>query len=40
MTELISRLRAVHAVGEGWTVDDAAELYEIARWGKGYFLDR
>jgi arginine decarboxylase len=23
--------------GELWTVTDAAELYEIARWGKGYF---
>ena len=22
---------------EPWTVDDAAELYEIARWGNGYF---
>jgi arginine decarboxylase len=23
--------------GDLWTVTDAAELYEIARWGKGYF---
>ena len=23
--------------GETWTVTDAAELYEIDRWGKGYF---
>ena len=37
MNQPISRLRAAHAVGKGWTVDDAAELYEIARWGKGYF---
>ena len=22
---------------EQWTVTDAAELYEIDRWGKGYF---
>ncbi len=22
---------------EPWTVDDAAELYEVARWGNGYF---
>src|ERR1700691_5580697 len=22
---------------ERWTVDDAAELYEVARWGNGYF---
>src|SRR6266496_3017055 len=36
MNHPISRLRS-HAVGEAWTVDDAAELYEIARWGKGYF---
>ena len=20
-----------------WTVSDAAELYEVGRWGKGYF---
>src|SRR5438477_4550113 len=37
MNQPTGRLRAAHAVGEGWTVDDAAELYEIARWGKGYF---
>ena len=23
--------------GDPWTVTDAAELYEIDRWGKGYF---
>ena len=23
--------------GEAWTVTDASELYEIDRWGKGYF---
>ena len=22
---------------EPWTVADAAELYEVARWGNGYF---
>ena len=31
--------RATRAVrlGDPWTVGDAAELYEIERWGKGYF---
>ena len=30
--------RARQALGhEQWTVTDAAETYEIARWGKGYF---
>ena len=37
MNQPISRLRSAHDVGEGWTVGDATELYEIARWGKGYF---
>src|SRR4051795_1831346 len=32
-----SRLRSAHDVGEAWTTADATELYEIARWGKGYF---
>src|SRR3954470_8955664 len=31
-----SRLRSAHDVGESWTAADATELYEIARWGKGY----
>jgi arginine decarboxylase len=31
------RSRSAHDVGEAWTVADAAELYEVARWGKGYF---
>jgi arginine decarboxylase-like protein len=22
---------------EQWTVGDAADLYEVARWGNGYF---
>jgi arginine decarboxylase len=30
-------IRAPHNVGEGWTTADATELYEIARWGQGYF---
>ena len=29
--------RTAHDVGDAWTTVDAAELYEIARWGKGYF---
>ncbi len=29
--------RAAHDVGEAWTTIDAAETYEIARWGQGYF---
>jgi arginine decarboxylase-like protein len=30
------RLKHVGA-GEVWSVSDAAELYEVPRWGKGYF---
>lgn len=37
MNNPISRLRSAHDVGESWTTADARELYEIARWGKGYF---
>jgi arginine decarboxylase len=37
MNHSIGRLRSAHDVGEDWTVADATELYEIARWGKGYF---
>ena len=33
----IIRMRSAHDVGEGWTAADATELYEIARWGQGYF---
>jgi arginine decarboxylase len=33
----ITRLRSAHDVGEAWTTADASELYEIARWGTGYF---
>jgi len=29
--------RAAHDVGEGWSTVDAAEMYEISRWGQGYF---
>jgi arginine decarboxylase len=31
------RTRSAHDVGDGWTTADATELYEIARWGQGYF---
>lgn len=33
----LGRARSAHDVGEAWTTADAAEVYEIARWGKGYF---
>ncbi len=31
------RLPRAWQVGEPWTIADAGELYEIGRWGKGYF---
>ena len=31
------RLRPPLGTHEQWTVTDATELYEVARWGKGYF---
>jgi arginine decarboxylase len=31
------RARSAHDVGDSWTSADATELYEIARWGQGYF---
>jgi arginine decarboxylase len=37
MSSAITRLRSAHDVGDVWTTTDASELYEIARWGKGYF---
>jgi arginine decarboxylase len=33
----ISRPRSAHDIGDAWTAADASELYEIERWGKGYF---
>jgi arginine decarboxylase len=36
MNSTIGRGRSATDVGE-WTVTEATELYEIARWGKGYF---
>jgi arginine decarboxylase len=32
-----SRVASAWRPGEPWTVTDASELYEIERWGKGYF---
>src|SRR5215471_10153324 len=37
MNHTLSRPREAHDVGDVWTHVDAAELYEIDRWGKGYF---
>ena len=37
MAHPIDRPRSAHNVGDAWTVTDATELYEIGRWGKGYF---
>ena len=37
MNHPIPRVRTAHEVGDPWTVTDAAELYEINQWGKGYF---
>jgi arginine decarboxylase len=37
MAHPIDRSRAAHNVGDAWTVADATELYEISRWGNGYF---
>ena len=36
MNSAITRPRSAHTVGD-WTATDASELYEVARWGKGYF---
>jgi arginine decarboxylase len=33
----IARPRSPHDVGDAWTVADASEMYEITRWGQGYF---
>ena len=37
MSTQITRLPKPGRVGEPWTIADAMELYEVARWGKGYF---
>jgi arginine decarboxylase len=36
MDIVMGRSRSAHDVGD-WTTADAAELYEVPRWGKGYF---
>jgi arginine decarboxylase len=36
MTSIASRLRN-GSVGTGWTLTEATELYDVARWGQGYF---
>ena len=32
-----SRMSRTWRVGDPWTIADASELYDVARWGKGYF---
>ena len=32
-----SRVTRTRRQGDPWTTVDASELYEIERWGKGYF---
>jgi arginine decarboxylase len=36
MTSIASRLRN-GSVGAAWTLTEATELYDVARWGQGYF---
>jgi arginine decarboxylase len=36
MTTIASRLRN-GSVGSAWTLTEATELYDVARWGQGYF---
>jgi arginine decarboxylase len=37
VTSIVKPARSAHEVGAPWTAADASELYEVARWGKGYF---
>src|SRR3954464_6587983 len=37
MNHSLTRARSAHDVGDSWTCADATELYEISRWGQGYF---
>jgi len=37
MSTPAGRLRQALPTHEQWTTSDASELYEVARWGKGYF---
>ncbi len=37
MNTSLGKGRTATDVGDTWTVSDASELYDIERWGKGYF---
>ncbi len=37
MSQRVSDATLLREPAERWTVADAAELYDVARWGKGYF---
>jgi arginine decarboxylase len=37
MAHPIDRPRSAHDIGDAWSITDATELYEIGRWGNGYF---
>jgi arginine decarboxylase len=37
VTSPVKPARAAHEVGHPWTAADASDLYEVERWGKGYF---
>ena len=37
MSTTSSRLRQAIAASDVWSIADASELYEVPRWGKGYF---
>ena len=37
MSTTSSRLRQAIGAGDIWSITDANELYEVPRWGKGYF---
>ncbi len=37
MSTTSSRLRQAISAGDIWSITDANELYEVPRWGKGYF---
>jgi arginine decarboxylase-like protein len=37
VTSIVRPTRSAHEIGDPWTSADASELYEVARWGQGYF---
>jgi arginine decarboxylase len=37
LSQRVSEATLLREPAERWTVADAAELYDVARWGKGYF---